>query len=812
MKTVSPTSVRFGLKGRLVLLTLVVGTVPLVLAMGTAYLQGTRELQASIGASFAALATESARALDLVLRHEMTSTRRIATDPVVVDWLLTRAATAPALDDGLQRWNTRDPVLLREILDGPVALRLAYDGDSAAPGQTAPRAAFVTDADGRLVASTTSETTYLSRGEAWWRRAMTSDLEAGPIGNTLFDPAVQIYVVELSAPVVAPGSTRRIGVVHRIFDAKAYVAPMLSPTRFGATGHVMLIDGHGTVISCPVLPTGTHLADDELLALVTPSTPGWARTPSDGHGGRAASLVGYSPLVETNRVMPTGEGWHTFAWQSSRELFSPMTRLFGSTAVIGVMAIGLLAILGYFAAARVVSPIYRLREGAAMIGRNELTEPLIVRTGDEIEQLADELNRMHVRLQRAFSGLNKEVRVLQASNEQILDSMPNPIVMLEDERVQFVNRAARRALALDDGADTHAMLFDLVPMTPVSREYLRDELRAHADHRSRSEDHSAQPSRRPGSVIAPRDPLAAVRNQVEDTASTELTIGGRTYRHKLFRIDVPSSEAGWTGLVLWDTTSDGQLYEQLIQAEKRAGLGVLTSGIGHELNNPLFGILSLSEAIRDERDPGRIKEHAAEIGHAAKRMARIIRDFAGASQRDHAELRDDVNVNEQLDLALQVVGLTHGVAGLHVRRQYQPVPTIRGVPEDIGQVFVSLITNSIQAMKGKGTVDLRTAVSSDAVIVSIHDSGPGISKSSASKIFDPFFTTKAPGQGTGLGLTVARRIVQRYGGHIRLDHAGGPGAVIVVEFPIVHEEVEVVSDAARETERRIDATPDRHGR
>jgi len=337
MKTLSPTSVRFGLKGRLVLLTLVVGTVPLVLAIGTAYLQGTRELQASIGESFAALATESARALDLVFRHEMASTRRIATDPVVVDWLLTRAATAPALDDGLRRWNARDPALLREIVEGPVALRLAHDGDSAAPGQTAPRAAFVTDADGRLVASTTSEINYLFVGEAWWRRAMTSDLDAGPIVNTLFDPTVQVYVFELSASVVAPGSTRRIGVVHRIFDAKAYVAPVLSPTRFGATGHVMLIDGQGTVISCPVLPTGTHLADDELLTLVTPSTPGWARTPSDGHGGRAASLVGYSPLVETNRVMPTGVGWHTFAWQSSRELFSPMRRLFGSTAVIGVI-------------------------------------------------------------------------------------------------------------------------------------------------------------------------------------------------------------------------------------------------------------------------------------------------------------------------------------------------------------------------------------------------------------------------------------------------------------------------------------------
>jgi hypothetical protein len=171
-------------------------------------------------------------------------------------------------------------------------------------------------------------------------------------------------------------------------------------------------------------------------------------------------------------------------------------------------------------------------------------------------------------------------------------------------------------------------------------------------------------------------------------------------------------------------------------------------------------------------------------------MARIIRDFAGSSRIDQTELRDDVNVNEQLDLALRVVGLTHEVAGLQVRRHYQPVPAIRAVPGEIGQVFVSVITNAIQAMKGKGAIDLCTEASAGAVSVTIRDQGPGVPVAHASRIFDPFFTTKAPGQGTGLGLTLARRILLRCGGQIRLDRSGGPGAAMVMTFPVPHPDGE----------------------
>ncbi len=773
------TRTRWGLKGRLVSLTLVVGTVPLVLGIGTAYVQGTRELHATIGSSFAGLATESARKLDLVFDDELARLTRIAQDRVIVDALVERAGESSLIQDEERLWRERDAAYVRHITAGPVAGRLERYLDTEGPEQPVTQTLLVTDASGRLVASTNATVRYAFDSETWWQKAMANGGGQVYVGNVAFDPALDTYVFHLSIPV-ANSRGRPVGVVHRVFDAKAYLAPFVSPIRFGKTGHVMLIDSLGTVMSCPVLPTGTHLADSELVALVTPPYAGWDNTPSDGHGGHTPSLVGFSPLAETNRftLASTGVAWHTFAWQSSGELFAPTRRLLAWIAGIGLAAIGLLGTLGYVAAVRIVSPIRRLQQGAALIGRNELKEPIVVRTGDEIQGLAEEINRMNSRLQEAFSGLTEEVRSLQAYNEQILNSVPNPIVMLNHERVQYLNRAARRAFGLNDRRERGLGLFDVIAVDELSRERLRGELHACDASRPRSGGEADV-----SSSESPGDPLGPRRAVDADLGGKELTINRVTYRYEIFRIDTPTNDAGWTGLVLWDTTLDSQRQAQLIQAEKLAGLGVLTSGIGHELNNPLFGILSLSEAIRDERDPSRIRNHANEILATAKRMARIIRDFAGSSRIDQTELRDDVNVNEQLDLALRVVGLTHEVAGLHVRRHYQPVPTIRAVPGEIGQVFVGVITNAIQAMKGKGAIDLCTETSGDAVTVTIRDQGPGIPKAHASRIFDPFFTTKAPGQGTGLGLTLARRILLRCGAQIRLDNTGGPGATFVLTFP-----------------------------
>jgi hypothetical protein len=163
-RSLTRTRTRWGLKGRLVLLTLVVGTVPLLLAIGMAYVQGTRELQTVIGASFAKLTTESARKLDLIFTNKIIQITRIARDPAIVEHLAERASIPFSDHDPERQWQGRDEQLVREITEGPLADRLKWYLNNEAHEPDATRVLFVTDGVGRLVASINTAVSYARRG------------------------------------------------------------------------------------------------------------------------------------------------------------------------------------------------------------------------------------------------------------------------------------------------------------------------------------------------------------------------------------------------------------------------------------------------------------------------------------------------------------------------------------------------------------------------------------------------------------------------------------------------------------------------
>ena len=235
------------------------------------------------------------------------------------------------------------------------------------------------------------------------------------------------------------------------YDVNDYFDPHIYPTRFGKSGHVMLVDSEGIVISCPILPTGASVDDRELVRASTVAHAGWVKAASDGHGGAEVSILGFAPLEGVNRMTSAlgTRQWHTMTWQASDELFAPMNHLFLWTASAGVLAMGLLGGLGYYAASRIVTPIRRLQDSALRIAKGELHEPIVIKTGDEIEQLADDFNSMNDQLQKAFSGLElkveektREVMRLKEYNEKILMSVPDLIIiMTEAGTIEYVNLA-----------------------------------------------------------------------------------------------------------------------------------------------------------------------------------------------------------------------------------------------------------------------------------------------------------------------------------------------------------------------------------
>jgi two-component system NtrC family sensor kinase len=241
---------------------------------------------------------------------------------------------------------------------------------------------------------------------------------------------------------------------------------------------------------------------------------------------------------------------------------------------------------------------------------------------------------------------------------------------------------------------------------------------------------------------------------------------------------------GSASKVFWNLIQhQAHVQEQLFQAEKLAGFGTFASGIAHDINNPLYIILAMAEAIQGETDITEIHHQAASIHEAAKRVQTISQDITQYARVSSSEESVKVYIDEQLDEALKIARFATKFQEITIHKHCQDGLTVNAKPEEIFQVFVNLLTNAIQAMEGKGSLTLSTEKKNSHIQISISDTGCGISSKDLQKIFDPFFTTKEVGKGTGLGLYNVRTIVRKYQGELNVESAVGKGTKFILVFP-----------------------------
>ncbi len=775
-----------------------------------AFLQGTKEIQKVSGESFEALATETARKIDLIVNDEFSKTAQIATDIIIIQTLESRRDNLGNYDeDSLQSlitqettaWERQESHFVDKITQSPLVtiLKRYYGGVFVDPGHPIPvvtrsatRGLFITDMAGRLVASLNTQVPYLHDQSPSWQGAFKSGVGQPFLGAIALNEHSGTYVVTLSLPIMDSIRYQAIGVLHRVYDIKEFFAPSIDTIRFGDTGHVMLIDSNGIVLSCPILPTGTSITDPQLVPLFSPSQPGWALAPSDGHGGHRSSIIGFTALPTTSQITraSTGHTWHMFVWQSSDELFAPIEHLFTWISAFGFLSVGLLMALGFLMAERIVTPIRRLQQAAKFIGRGEWQEPVKIKTGDELEALADEVNRMNQQLASTFAGLESEVKIktqevqyLQESTTRILDSVPEPIIMVDQkEHIQYMNHATREDLHLNGHSNLQGrLLFQALRTDPATQRRLEREFQS---IRSSSEELPGQVrSSRPTHDHTLRDPLQYSFDQQLTSERREIHIHQQRYGYEWFTVKANPGKPIAIGLVLKNVTAESLLQDRLIREEKLASLSVLSAGIGHELNNPLVGVIGLGEAIQEERDLTKIQEYANHIVEHGGRMASIIKDFTGkATSQLNGELVD-IHINEQLNHALANIPKMYTTPLICIQTHFEPLPSLQGNPHELRQAFSNILINAIQAVDDKGKVEIQTTAQDQQTLIRIRDNGAGIPPTHLPKIFDPFFTTKKQGEGAGLGLTIARRIIQKHGGHIEISSTHGQGTTCQIIFP-----------------------------
>ena len=230
-----------------------------------------------------------------------------------------------------------------------------------------------------------------------------------------------------------------------------------------------------------------------------------------------------------------------------------------------------------------------------------------------------------------------------------------------------------------------------------------------------------------------------------------------------------------------------QAHIKLVQTEKMAALGVLTAGVAHEINNPLNYIKAGSEIVKqltDEKessvvieDKDTFKTVLNGIDLGVQKILNITRSLGSFSSTSE-KLINIIHINKVLDDTLII--LEHELRGrVEVIKEYDSKSMyVIGNEGKLYQVFSNLVTNSIHAIEGKGTITISAVESGDEVTISISDTGSGISEEVRKKIFDPFFTTKEQGKGTGLGLSIVYNIVKELNGDIEIESTVDKGTTV----------------------------------
>lgn len=223
---------------------------------------------------------------------------------------------------------------------------------------------------------------------------------------------------------------------------------------------------------------------------------------------------------------------------------------------------------------------------------------------------------------------------------------------------------------------------------------------------------------------------------------------------------------------------------RLIRSEKMAAIGTMASGIGHEINNPLYTILGLAEAIRDEEDDSQHERYGRDIIAQCKRIAEIVKSLVEYARPAEEHDLEPVDVNERLGAAVSMVKRSLLSDHVEIKENLMPVSEILAKPEEIQQALYNVVRNAIQAMKGRGTLEISSQQEGGSVLMKICDTGMGMSAEHMRKIYDPFFTTKGPDEGEGLGLYIVRQIVEKYAGTIAFESKKGKGTVCTIQFPV----------------------------
>ncbi|MDA9101393.1 ATP-binding protein, partial [Omnitrophica bacterium] len=557
-------------------------------------------------------------------------------------------------------------------------------------------------------------------------------------------------------------NTKTIGVFAAFLDWSKIISlintmPILEEETQHKGAYAMLINHDGLALTQPYFDKEAvilheNLVENKIQAAARAIEGKNGYTVEKGRYGEK-DLIGYAS--STGQGQFKGFQWAILVFQNSEDALSVVKGLQAQILGIALLVGFIVSLITFFFARSITKPLVQLAIGAYHIARGDFSQKVKVQSKDELGALASSFNQMTDELNKTHNELTEAKDYVDSIIRSSIDAL---IVTDPAGKVIRCNPASKTLLGYEEKDLTGKSVDYFLPIT------------------------SAEQSNN----------VASIKKGLLSTAEVTFKKKDGTLANMLASATIMKSEQGHSlGVVLMakDITEYKRLEQQFLHAQKLDAVGRLAGGVAHDFNNMLTIIKIYSEraARRLKGDEKSLKDFD-EVLKAADRGARLVRQLLAFSRQDVINAVT-LDINELIKDMSKMMNL---LVGENVNLEINLSKDVGAIKADSGQieqVLANLVNNARDAMEGKGHIHIHTenvrilannpSVSGlkpgEYVLLSVKDTGSGMTEEIKKRIFDPFFTTKEKGRGTGLGLATCYGIITQSGGHVEVDSSPGMG-------------------------------------
>lgn len=602
-----------------------------------------------------------------------------------------------------------------------------------------------------------------------------------------------------------------------------FIWDVVAALKVGKTGYAYVVDAGGRLIAHPDISLVLQRTEFRTLPQVASVLTAAREAGSQGGPAEVGSSTQGNKVLSAYATIES-LGWHVYVDLPLDEAYEQL--LFSALRTFGlvVLSLAVSALAAVFLVRRLVSPIQQLREGAARIGRGDLTQRIMVETGDELQALAEEFNRMSSELRELYAGLEDKVKArtqeLTVALEQqtatgdvlrVISSSPTNLqptldIVVENSARLCGARDAQLFLVEENGMRERACVGSLDrvgenQLLPLMRETING--RAVLDRMV-----CVVPDTNDATARATYPVAARFWDRFGDQATVAvpllregIAIGSICVRHRqraaiteqhiaLLRTFSDQAVIAIENVRLFREIEQKSIELEIASKHKSQFL----ANMSHELRTPLNAILGYTELITDRiygEVPVKIEEVLLRVQKSGRHLLGLINDVLDLSKIEAGQLTLAMAPFSVADMVTSVKSAMESLAsekGLALNVALDPaMNAATGDSRRLTQVLMNLVGNAVK-FTDQGSVEIRSRGDAAHLEVSVRDTGPGIPADQQEKIFEEFqqadgSATKTKG-GTGLGLAISKRIVEMHGGRLWVESVLGAGSTFSFTIPL----------------------------